>query len=143
MLTEEIADPEATSPAELRTQYLAALTAVTEECGVDAIADETDFSAERVDALLSGDADELTLEEAADLLACSPDYPDAEDYLLEIRDHLMLQMSSAVVDIDSLRRGIETDLDSKELQQKVEGRSAMTLEEYARVTHYLAEENPW
>ncbi|QLC33758.1 hypothetical protein EFA46_005955 [Halarchaeum sp. CBA1220] len=143
MLTEEIADPEATSPTELRTRYLAALTAVTEERGVDAVAGETDLPAERVEAIVAGDADDVTLEEATALLACSPDYPSAEDYLLEVRDHLMLQMSSAVVDVDSLRRGIETELDAKELQQKVEGRRAMSLSEYARVTQYLASENPW
>lgn len=143
MLTDEIADPEATAPADLREQYLAALTAVVEERGVEAVVAETDLDEARVEAVLSGDADDVTLDEAAAVLACSPDYPEADDYLLELRDHLMLQMSSAVVDVESLRRGIETDLDAKELQQKVEGRREMTLDEYARVTRHLAAENPW
>ncbi|GAD53647.1 hypotheical conserved protein [Halarchaeum acidiphilum MH1-52-1] len=143
MLTEAIADPEATSPAELRTQYLAALTAVVEERGAEGVAGETDLSADRVESLLADDDATITVEEAAAVLSCSPDYPAADDYLLEVRDHLMLQMSSAVVDVDALRRGIETDLDAKELQQKVEGRREMTLDEYARVVRHLAVENPW
>jgi len=142
MLTEEIADPAATTPEALRTQYLAALTAVVEERGIEAVAAETELSTERVEAILD-DPDAVTVAEATAVLSCSPDYPAADDYLLEVRDHLMLQMSSAVVDIGALRRGIETDLDPKELQQKVEGRREMTLTEYARVIHHLAVENPW
>ncbi|GGM68327.1 hypothetical protein J2752_002089 [Halarchaeum rubridurum] len=142
MLTDEIAEPEATAPESLRTQYLAALTAVVEERGAEAVAAETDLSAERVAAVVD-DPDSVTLAEAAAVLSCSPDYPAADDYLLEVRDHLMLQMSSAVVDIGALQRAIETDLDPKELQQKVEGRREMTLAEYARVVRHLAVENPW
>ncbi|GAA0293086.1 DUF5791 family protein [Halarchaeum salinum] len=142
MLTADIAEPEATSPEALRTQYLGALTAVLEGRGTEAVAAETDLTAERIAALLD-DPDAVTVEETAAVLSCSPDYPAAEDYLLEIRDHLMLQMSSAVVDVGSLQRAIETDLDAKALQQKVEGRREMTLEEYARVVHHLAVENPW
>ncbi|GGN13906.1 DUF5791 family protein [Halarchaeum nitratireducens] len=142
MLTEEIADPAATAPEALRTQYLAALTAVIEERGIEPVAAETDLSTERVEVILDN-PDDVTLAEAAAVLSCSPDYPAADDYLLEVRDHLMLQMSSAVVDIGALQRAIDTDLDPKVLQQKVEGRREMTLAEYARVVHHLAVENPW
>ncbi|MFB6077348.1 MAG: DUF5791 family protein [Halarchaeum sp.] len=143
MLTEPIADPADTTPAALRTQYLAALTAVVESVGAAEVAAETELSRERVDELASDDPGAVTLAEAAAVLSCSPDYPGADDVLLEVRDHLMLEMSSAVVDVDALKRGVDTDLDAKELQQKVEGRREMTLEEYARVVHYLATENPW
>lgn len=142
MLTAELADPETTTPAEIRERYAETLSAVVAERGVAAVADESGLDRERVEAAARGDPD-VTLAEAAAVLACSSEYPDPEDYLLEVRDHLMLQMSSAVVDIDALRRGIETDLDAKELQQKVEGRREMTLAEYARVTRFLAAENPW
>jgi len=143
MLTEEIADPAGTSPPELRARYLEALTGVVADVGVDEVAAQTDLSAERVAAIAAGDASAVTLSEAASVLGCSPAYPDADDYLLEVRDHLMLGMSSAIVDVDTLRRDVETDLDAKELQQQVEGRRDMTLAEYARVVHYLASENPW
>jgi len=143
MLTEPIAAPADTTPAALRTQYLATIAAVVEDVGAAEIAAETDLSRERVDELASDDPGAVTLAEAAAVLSCSPDYPSAEDVLLEVRDHLMLEMSSAVVDVDALKRGVETDLDAKELQQKVEGRREMTLDEYARVVHYLATENPW
>jgi len=143
MLTEEIADPGATSPSELREEYLAAVARAIADVGAERVAADTDLPPARVDAIAAGTAGAVTLEETAAVLACAPDYPAADDYLLELRDHLMLEMSSAVVDVDDLTRGIESDLDPKEIQQKVEGRRGMTLSEYARIAHYLASENPW
>ncbi|MFC7200633.1 DUF5791 family protein [Halospeciosus flavus] len=145
MFTEEIAEPEAVSPAEVRAEYEATLEAIIDAYGVDAAADETDFDADRLAAIRDGDAEAITTEEAAEVLALAEDWPPAEDLLLEMQDHVMLQMSSAVVDVDSLATDVEfeDDLSAKEIQQRIEGRHPMTLDEYARIHHYLASENPW
>jgi hypothetical protein len=143
VLTDEIADPDAVTPEELRAEYLSTLRAVAESVGVDAVAAQSGVAAERLDALVAGESLTFTLEEAAAILATSDDWPGAEDIVLEVRDHVMLQMSSAVMDVDALAAGLDGDLDPKEIQQKIEGRQPMTLAEYARIYRHIASENPY
>ena len=143
MLADEIADPEDVTPEEVRAEYEAALARVVEREGVDAAAEASGVERERLDALVAGESPELTVEEAAALLALSEEGSDAEGIVLEVRDNLMLQMSSAVMDVDSLAAGLEGDLDPKEIQQKIEGRQSMTLDEYARIHRHIASENPY
>jgi hypothetical protein len=143
MLADEIADPEDVTPAELRAEYEDALARVVEREGVETAAAESGVEAERLDALVAGESPEVTVEEAAALLALSEEWPDAEGIVLEVRDNLMLQMSSAVMDVDSLAAGLDGDLDPKEIQQKIEGRQPMTLAEYARIYRHIASENPY
>lgn len=145
MFTEEIADPEAVTPEEVREEYEATLATVVDAYGVDAAAADTDLDGDRLAAIRDGEATEITTEEAAEVLALADDWPPAEDLLYELQDHVMLKMSSAVVDVDSLASEVEfeSDLDAKEIQQRIEGRHPMTLGEYARIHHYLASENPW
>ena len=143
MLTDEIADPDAVTPEELRAEYLSTLRAVVESVGADAVAEQSGIATERLDALVAGESLTFTLEEAAAILGTSDDWPAAEDVVLEVRDHLMLQMSSAVMDVDALAAGLDSDLDPKEIQQKIEGRQPMTLAEYARIHRHIASENPY
>lgn len=143
MLTDEIADPDAVTPEELRGEYLLTLAAVVESVGVETAAEQSGVGVERLEALLAGESLTFTLEEAAAILATSDDWPAAEDIVLEVRDHVMLQMSSAVMDVDALAAGLDADLDPKEIQQKIEGRQPMTLAEYARIYRHIASENPY
>ena len=143
MLTDDIADPDAVTPEERRADYLSTLRDVVESGGVDAVAEQSGVSTERLDALVAGESLTFTLEEAAGILGTSDDWPAAEDILLEVRDHVMLQMSSAVMDVDALAAGLDGDLDPKEIQQKIEGRQPMTLAEYARIYRHIASENPY
>ncbi|MFB6268739.1 MAG: DUF5791 family protein, partial [Halobacterium sp.] len=128
---------------DVRAEYEAALASVVEAAGVDAVSEAAGVDAERLAALVDGDSPEFTVEEAAEVLAVSDDWPDAEGLLLEVRDNLMLQMSSAVMDVDALASGLDGDLDPKEIQQKIEGRQPMTLAEYARIYRHVASENPY
>lgn len=143
VFTDEIADPEGTTDEAVRADYEATLASVVEMEGVDAVAADSGVDSEVLDALAAGDSPELTVEEAAGILGTSDDYPAAEDLLLEVRDHLMLQMSSAVMDVEALASGLNDDYDAKELQQKLEGRQPMTLAEYARIYRHIASENPY
>jgi hypothetical protein len=143
VFTDDIADPEGTTDEAVRRDYEATLAGVVEAEGVDAVAADSGVDPEALDALAAGDSPELTVEDAAGILGASDDYPAADDLLLEVRDHLMLQMSSAVMDVEALASGLDDDYDSTELQQKLEGRQPMTLAEYARVHRHLAAENPY
>ncbi|MCG1002198.1 MULTISPECIES: DUF5791 family protein [Halobacterium] len=143
MLADEIQDAEAVTAGDVRADYEAALAAVVEAEGVDAVADVSGVDEQRIAALADGESVELTLEEAAGIFAASDDWPDAEGLLLEARDNLMLQMSSAVLDVEALASGLDDDYDPKEIQQKIEGRQPMSLGEYARIYRHIASENPY
>lgn len=143
MLVDEIADPDAVSPAEVRAEYEATLTAIVEDVGVETAAAETSIPVETLERLAAGGDPELTVEQAADLLALSDAYPDADSFILEIRDSVMLGMSTAVMDVDAMEAGLPLDLEARDIQQKIEGRQSMTLAEYAHIAHYIASENPY
>ena len=140
MLYDDIADPDATSPAELRADYVAELADVVEARGVDAVADETGVDSETLAAIAEEDADaadDITLEDAAAVAALSDEAPDADAVVAEVRDNLLLGMTTAVLDVDTIAAEID-DMDGKQVHQKVEGRAPMTLAEYATLHHFIA-----
>lgn len=143
MFTDDIPDPEGTTDEAVRADYEATLAGVVEAAGVDDVAAASGVDPDVLGALADGGSPELTVEEAAGVLAASGEYPPADALLAEVQDHLMLQMSSAVMDVEALASGLDDDYDAKELQQKLEGRQPMTLAEYARIHRYVAAENPY
>ncbi len=128
--------PEAgeTSPAALEGAY-ANLLADTLASHDDA---DLDVDEERLAAVRSGDVDGLTLEEAAAILALDPDHPDAGTVAAEARDILLMGMTTAVLDVDTLASAIDDALEPKEIQQKIEGRFTIDLSEYALLHHTVA-----
>jgi len=125
------------SPAELRTEYERRLVETVDEVGIETVAAETDIYEETIQALVDGDAPELTLDEAAAILATDPDGLDKETILAEARDILLLGMSTAVLDVEAIASGINDEMEPKEIQQKVEGRYPITLAEYATLHQYI------
>ena len=140
MLYDEVDDPEETSPEQLRADYEAKLADVITAEGVDAAADASGVDRETVAALADGESPRVTVAEAAAILALDDDAPDADAVKLETRDHLLMGMTTAVLDVDKIAAEMD-DMDSKEIQQKIEGRMEMSLEEYARLHHFIASRN--
>nr|WP_227376725.1 DUF5791 family protein [Haladaptatus halobius] len=141
MLYDEIDDPGELTPEELRAQYVEELAEMVASVGVDEVAMQTELDRETVASLADGDSPEITLEDAAAVLATGEDAPSKDAILLEVRDHLLMGMTTGVLDVDTLASDIDSDLGPKAIQQKIEGRAPMTLEEYALVHHYIAERN--
>lgn len=141
MLYDAVEEPASLDTAELRAAYERELAAVVDAEGVDAVAEETGIDRERLDGLDSGEPSDLTLSEAAAVLAVSEEYPDSEAIVMEVRDHLLLSMTTGVVDVDTLAAGIDPDLTGQEVQQAIEGRNRMTLSQLAAIQHFLAERN--
>jgi len=139
MLEEPLEAPAETSPEELLARYEAALAGVVEAVGADEVVEGTGVDAATVEAVESGDAADLDLRDAAAILALREGSADADAILSEVRDHLLLSMSSAMLDVERIAADVEGDLDPKEVQGKVEGRHPMTLAEYARIHHYVAD----
>lgn len=129
--TEEL-DPEG-----LRGAYDELLADAIESVGVPTAAEETDIDERTLEAVVDGETPELSLSEAATILALDADQPDAETLVVEARDILLMGMSSAVLDVEALASGVDDALDPKEIQQKIEGRYPITLDEYALLHAYI------
>jgi hypothetical protein len=147
MLYDAADEPAGLDRDELLAAYAEELAAVVGRESADAVAEATGIDRERLVALGDGGADagdtasDLTLEQAAAVLAVSEEYPDAEAVVMEVRDHLLLSMTTGVVDVDTVAANVELDLTGQEIQQAIEGRNPMTLDELAAIQGYLAERN--
>jgi len=127
---EDVSEP---TPSALRAAYEAALRSTIEAVGPEMVAAETDVEADRIEALAAGDSPGLTVEEAAAVLAVDPEEPDAEAIVFELRDHLLMGMTTGVLDVDTIAATVEIDLTGQEIQQAIEGRTAMTLDQLAAI----------
>jgi hypothetical protein len=131
-MLDELSDtPGEMTPEELEELYAEALAAVIREHGVETIAERADVPEDSVHAAAAGELDGVTLEQGAAILALAEDHPPAEDIVMVALDDLLMGMTSAVLDVEALESAIGGELDSREIQQKVEGRQPMTLAEYA------------
>jgi len=139
MLRDEFEAPGQRDPDDLLAAYERVLADTVETVGVDEVAAESGVDEETLRALVAGNSPEVTLEEAAAILAADPDRPDAEFLVADARDILMMGMSVAVLDVDALESGIDGQMEAKEIQQKMEGRFPMTIAEYAVLHQYIEE----
>jgi hypothetical protein len=136
MFHEAVEDPGARTPEDLYAAYERMLVEAVESVGAERAAADSGVDREAVDALLAGETPELTLEEGAALLALDAD-KEAEDIVLVSRDALLMGMTTAVLDVDSLSAGIDGELSGREIQAKVEGRFPIMLREFARIHQYI------
>lgn len=137
MLRDAVDSPGEQTPEELREIYNELLVETVRTVGPDEVTEAPGVDEQQVDALLADESPSLTLEEAAAILAASDDRPDADTVAAEARDILLMGMSMAVLDVEALASGIDDRMDPKEIQQKVEGRYPMALDEYAVMHSYI------
>lgn len=128
--TDETPESEVTA-TELRTAFEALVDETLSAADRDHILNETGFDSATIDTAGS-DPSELTITEAAAIVSVTADR-DAETIIAELRDHLLMGMATAVLDVDTLAAEIDADLTGQEVQQALEGRAAMTLEQLAEV----------
>lgn len=129
-VADELSNPSASA---LQTAYEDRLQSVITAVGTERIVDETGIEAARIDALAENDSPTLTATEAAAILAVDDETPDAEAIVLELRDHLLLGMTTAVLDVETIAANMEADLTAQEVQQAIEGRAEMTLTQLAAI----------
>lgn len=141
MLHEAAEEPATLTPAELRAAYEAELRAVVDDAGVEATAAAAGVEEDRLRALLDGSVPDLTLDRAAAILATRPDAADAEAVAGEVRDHLLLGMVTGVLDVDTVASNVDLDLTGQEIQQSLEGRIPMTLDQLAAIHGFIAARN--
>ncbi|WP_336336937.1 DUF5791 family protein [Haloarcula brevis] len=137
MLRGEFPDAGEQAPEELLAAYGTVLAETVETVGVDGVADATGLDRATVEAFASGDIADRTLDEAVAVLSAGPDRPDADALQAEAQDILLMGMTTAVMDVESLASGIDDELEPKEIQQKIEGRYPVTLSEYALLHSHI------
>jgi len=139
MIHEQRTDVDGLSPAGLREEYDADLRSVIDGRGVDAVAEETKVDREIVAALADGESPTLSVADAAAVQALDADAPDADTIVEMAWEHLLLGMSSAVLDVETLASEADTELSAKEIQQKLERRAGATLDEFVAVEHAIVD----
>ncbi|SEW22073.1 DUF5791 family protein [Natrinema salifodinae] len=130
------------SPADLRAEYEDDLATIVEDRGPSAVATEIDVDRARLDTLVDGDSPELSLEEAAAIQSLGDGEPDPETIETMALEHLLLGMSTAVLDVDAVESELDLELDAKEIQQKLESRAPMSFEEFVHVQYVIADGAP-
>lgn len=130
MIHDVVQDPGSLSPTTLEQQYVAALREVIQSVGVATAAERTGIDRERVEAITT-DGAEIPMTDAAAVFALRDDAPDAETIEAQARDALLMGMTTAVLDVDTLESEIDDRIEARAIQQKIEGRTSMTLGEFA------------
>lgn len=128
---------DADTPEELAASYRRELAAVIEDHGVEAVEEQTGVDRSALESLAAGEAPELDLEDAAAIQAVGTDL-DAETIHTEACEHVLLGMSMAVLDVETLASEYEGERSPKAIQQRLERRAPMTLAEFARLEHCVA-----
>ncbi len=137
MLHELVADPGDRTTSELYDRYLAALRELLSEHGLESVADATAIDRETLEELSDSKDPDLTLEEAASILALAENAPDGETIATIARDELLMGMTTAVLDVEAVESGLDGELEAREIQSKIEGRFPMTLREFALLYQYI------
>ncbi len=121
------------SPSALETAYTRQLQSTISAVGVDTVVSKTGLDADVVADVADGNSATLSVTEAASILAVSEETPDADAIVFELRDHLLLGMTTAVLDVDTIAANVDLDLTGQEIQQAIEGRTEMTLAQLAAI----------
>ncbi|WP_284014347.1 DUF5791 family protein [Halobaculum litoreum] len=144
MLYDALDDTAGATAGDLLSAYARELSAALEGADAAAVADDTGVDEATVAAMASGDPDAVAavrLEDAAAVLERSAGVP-AHDIDYEVRDHLMMGMMTAILDVDTIAAEIDADLTGQEVQQALEGRTRLTLGELAEMQALIVDRSP-
>lgn len=125
-------DAEGVTPAVLLSAFEALMSEAVAEAGRERMGDETDVDGASIEAAAAGDVSGISVTDAAAIVAVTADR-DADAVVAELRDHLLMGMATAVLDVDTLAAAIDADLTGQEVQQALEGRAGMTVGQLAEV----------
>lgn len=127
--------------ATLLAAFEAMLAEAIDEIDAAGAGDGSTLDPATIERIHTGDAGDLTVEEAVSVLAAA-DGRDADAMVAELRDHLLMGMATAVLDVDTIAAAIDADLTGQEVQQVLEGRAAMTLAQLAEVMAVVETRKP-
>lgn len=127
-------DPESLEGSALSSAYEDTLREIVASVDADTLARELSDSTSPEEIR----AEELTIDDASVILSIAADRLDGRAIRAELLDRILIGMTNAVVDVDTLASDVPLELSGKELQQKIEGRAPMTVAEYAYLRRALS-----
>lgn len=137
MLQDQRMTVEGMTVDDLRAEYDDDLRDVLTRYDVETVAAEADVDTADLQAVEQGASPQISLADAAAVLAIDDGYPDAETIEAMACEHLLLGMSMAVLDVDALASEVDADLSAKEIQQKLERRAPMSLDEFVEIEYAI------
>ncbi|WP_424013996.1 DUF5791 family protein [Halorubrum xinjiangense] len=135
-------DADEPAAADLLAAFEAMVTEAAASVGPDRLIGEIGLTEADATAVRDGDVAALSLADGAAVLAAANPDRDADAMVVEVRDHLLMGMATAVLDVDALAAKIDADLTGQEVQQALEGRSAMTLGQLAEILAVIERRKP-
>jgi hypothetical protein len=146
MFHEVVDGPDVDADEPTAAELLAAFGALVSEAAAsvdgDRLAGGTGLSEADAEVARDGDVAALSLADAAAVLAAANPDRDADAMVAEVRDHLLMGMATAVLDVDAIAARIDADLTGQEVQQALEGRTAMTLGQLAEILAVVERRKP-
>ena len=140
------AGPDVDADEPTATELLAAFGALVSEAAAsvdgDRLVGEIGLSEADAEVARDGDVGALSLADAAAVLAAAESDRDADAMVAEVRDHLLMGMATAVLDVDAIAARIDADLTGQEVQQALEGRTTMTLGQLAEILAVIERRKP-
>lgn len=137
----EVPDGDEITSEALLAAFEALVSESLAEAGRERVVEETDVDSASIEAAVADDLGSLSVADGAAILGVTADR-DAETIVAELRDHLLIGMATAVLDVDTIAAGIDADLTGQEVQQALEGRTEMTLEQLAQIMAVIERRKP-
>ncbi|PAU85416.1 hypothetical protein CK500_01730 [Halorubrum salipaludis] len=134
-------DADEVTAAALLASFDALVSEALAEVGRDRITEETGVDGAVLDAVADGNAAGIRLEDGAAIVAVPTDRG-GDAVVAEVRDHLLMGMATAVLDVDAIAAAIDADLTGQEVQQALEGRAPMTLGQLAEIMAVIERRKP-
>lgn len=141
MFHDLVGEPAAEDPSALSAAYVDRLREIVDAVGRAELVASHDVDQGSLDAL-EVDWGDVAFEAACAVLAATVEGIDGETLRREALDELLLGMTAAVLDVDTLAATVDLDVSPTGLQGRIEGRVPMTLEEYAHVRSAIERRRP-
>ncbi|SDF87672.1 hypothetical protein SAMN04488067_11026 [Halorubrum xinjiangense] len=135
-------DADEPAAGELLVAFGSMVTEAAASVEGDRLVDEVGLSEADAGAAREGNVAALSLADGAAVLAAANPDRDADAMVAEVRDHLLMGMATAVLDVDAIAAKIDADLTGQEVQQALEGRTAMTLGQLAEILAVIERRKP-
>ena len=135
-------DADEPAAADLLAAFEALVSEAAASVGSDRLVTEVGLSEASASAVRDGDVGTLPLADAVAVLAAANPDRDADAMTAEVRDHLLMGMATAVLDVDTIAAKIDADLTGQEVQQALEGRTALTLGQLAEILAVIERRKP-
>ncbi|OSO97395.1 hypothetical protein B9H04_13225 [Halorubrum ezzemoulense DSM 17463] len=135
-------DADEPAAAELLAAFETLVTEAASGVDGDRLVGEVGLTEADASAVRDGDVAALSLADAAAVLAAAEPGRDTDAIVAEVRDHLLMGMATAVLDVDAIAARIDADLTGQEVQQALEGRTRLTLGQLAEILAVIERRKP-